>query len=47
MMTWQPDAEVTVIVLSNNYHSRDAVFLLSQQGMAEALGRPAPTAMAR
>ena len=47
LMTWQPDADVTVIVLSNNYHSRDAVFLLSQQGMAEALGRPAPTAMAR
>ena len=47
MVTWQADAEVTVIVLSNNYHSRDAVFLLSQQGMAEALGRPFPTAMAR
>lgn len=47
MVTWQPDADVTVIVLSNNYHSRDAVFLLSQQGMAEALGRPFPTAMTR
>jgi CubicO group peptidase (beta-lactamase class C family) len=47
MVTWQPDAEVTVIVLSNNYHSRDAVFLLSQQGMAEALGRSFPTAMTR
>lgn len=47
MVTWQPDGEVTVIVLSNNYHSRDAVFLLSQQGVAEALGRPFPTSMAR
>jgi hypothetical protein len=34
-------------VLSNNYHQRDAVFLLSQQGMAEALGRPFPTSMNR
>ncbi len=47
MVTYQPDADVTVIVLSNNYHSRDAVFLLSQQGMAEAMGRAFPTAMAR
>ena len=47
LVTWQPDAEVTVIVLSNNYHQRDAVFLLSQQAMAEALGRAFPTAMAR
>jgi CubicO group peptidase (beta-lactamase class C family) len=47
LMTYQPDEDVTVIVLSNNYHQRDAVFLLSQQGMAEALGREVPTAMAR
>lgn len=47
LMTYQPDADVTVIVLSNNYHQRDAVFLLSQQGMAEALGRPFPTIAAR
>ena len=47
MMSWQPEGEVTVIVLSNNFHQREAVFLLSQQGMAEALGRPFPTAMAR
>lgn len=47
MVTYQPDADVTVIVLSNNYHSRDAVFLLSQQGMAEALGRSFPTSMSR
>ena len=47
LMTWQPDEDVTVIVLSNNFHQRDAVFLLSQQGMAEALGRPFPTTMAR
>ncbi|MDP1911769.1 serine hydrolase [Brevundimonas sp.] len=47
LMTYQPDGDVTVIVLSNNFHQREAVFLLSQQGMAEALGRPFPTAMAR
>lgn len=47
LVAHQPDGDVTVIVLSNNYHQREAVFLLSQQGMAEALGRPFPTALAR
>jgi CubicO group peptidase (beta-lactamase class C family) len=47
LITHQPDADVTVIVLSNNFHQREAVFLLSQQGMAEALGRSFPTAMSR
>lgn len=47
LVTYQPDEDVTVIVLSNNYHQRDAVFLLSQQGMAEGLGRAFPTGMAR
>ncbi len=47
LVTYQPDGDVTVIVLSNNYHQREAVFLLSQQGMAEALGRPFPTALNR
>lgn len=40
-----PDQEITVVVLSNNYHLRDQVFLLSQQGLAEALGKPFPTVM--
>lgn len=47
LVTHQPDGDVTVIVLSNNYHQRDAVFLISQQAMAEALGRPFPTELAR
>lgn len=47
LVTYQPDEDVTVIVLSNNFHQREAVFLLSQQGMAEALGRPFPTSMTR
>ncbi|HEY0599679.1 serine hydrolase domain-containing protein [Brevundimonas sp.] len=47
LITHQPDSDVTVIVLSNNFHQREAVFLLAQQGMAEALGRPFPTATAR
>lgn len=45
LMSWQPDGQVTVIVLSNNYHQRAEVFLISQQGMAEALGHPFPTAL--
>lgn len=46
LTTWQPDEEVTVIVLSNNYHQREIVFLTSQQAMAEALGRTFPTRLA-
>lgn len=45
IVTYQPEADVTVIVLSNNYHLRDQVFLISQQAMAEALGRPFPTGL--
>ena len=47
LISYQPDQAVTVIVLSNNYHLRDQVFLLTQQGMAEALGRPFPTGLHR
>ncbi len=47
LVTWQPDSDVTVIVLSNNYHQRDQVLLIAQQAMAEALGRPIPTGMKR
>ena len=47
LVTYQPEGDVTVIVLSNNYHQRDQVFLISQQAMAEALGRPFPTTLAR
>ena len=47
LVTHQPDEDVTVIVLSNNYHQREAVFLISQQAMAEALGRPFPTEATR
>ncbi len=42
LITYQPDADVTVIVLSNNYHQRDQVFLIAEQAMAEALGREFP-----
>lgn len=47
LATYQPDADVTVIVLSNNYHQRDTVFLISQQAMAEALGHDLPRGMKR
>ena len=45
LVTYEPSQKITVVVLSNNYHLRDQVFLLSQQAMAEALGKPFPTAM--
>jgi CubicO group peptidase (beta-lactamase class C family) len=47
LVLFQPDQDVVVIVLSNNYHQRDQVFLIAEQAMAEALGRAFPTALAR
>ena len=47
LVVYQPDNDITVVVLSNNYHQRDQVFLLSQQALAEALGRDFPTGMKR
>ncbi|HEV7228355.1 serine hydrolase domain-containing protein [Brevundimonas sp.] len=47
MVAHQPEGDVTVIVLSNNYHRQPEVFLISQQALAEALGRPFPTALLR
>ena len=47
LVLYQPDQKITVIVLSNNYHQRDEVFLLAQQAMAEALGQPFPTTLSR
>lgn len=47
LMLYQPDEQITVIVLSNNYHQRDEVFLLAEQAMAEALGQPYPKALSR
>ena len=47
LLTYQPDADVTVVVLSNNYEQAWPVLLTSQRAMAEALGRPLPTGSAR
>jgi CubicO group peptidase (beta-lactamase class C family) len=47
LMSWQPGGQVTVVVLTNNYHQQEQVFLTTQQAMAEALGRAFPTAMVR
>ncbi|MHC3126705.1 beta-lactamase [Brevundimonas sp. GN22] len=47
LVTYEPTRKITVVVLSNNYHLRDQVLLISQQGMAEALGKPFPTALSR
>lgn len=46
MVTHQPESGVTVIVLGNNYHQRDEVFMIAQIAMAEALGRPIPERIA-
>jgi hypothetical protein len=46
-MLYQPEADVSVIVLSNNYHLRDQVFMIAEQAMAEALGREFPTQLDR
>lgn len=47
LVTWQPDQRVAVIVLSNNYHQQQQVLLISQQAMAEALGKDFPTGLER
>jgi CubicO group peptidase (beta-lactamase class C family) len=44
--TWQPEADLTVVVLSNRYDQGDAVLLATQRAVAEALGHPLPTAVA-
>ena len=42
LATYQPDSDVTVIVLSNSYYQREEVLLITQQAMAEVLGRSIP-----
>ena len=42
LATYQPDSDVTVIVLSNSYYQREEVLLITQQAMAEVVGRPIP-----
>lgn len=42
LATYQPDSDVTVIVLSNSYYQREEVLLITQQALAEVLGRPIP-----
>lgn len=44
LATYEPVSDTTVVVLGNNYHQREQVFLISQQAMAEALGHPFPQA---
>ncbi len=46
LMTYQPDAGVSVIILSNNYDGETPLGFLAQRAMAEALGRSVPTARA-
>lgn len=42
LVTYHPESEVTVVVLTNNYHQRDEVLLITQQALAETLGLPIP-----
>jgi CubicO group peptidase (beta-lactamase class C family) len=42
-MAHQPDADVHLIVLSNNYDGETSLGFLTSRGMAEALGRLVPT----
>ncbi len=42
LVTYHPGSEVTVVVLTNNYHQRDDVLLITQQALAETLGLPVP-----
>lgn len=45
LVSYLPGEDVTVVVLTNNYHQRDQVFLIVQQAMAEAIGAPFPTGL--
>jgi CubicO group peptidase (beta-lactamase class C family) len=45
LATHEPETDLTVVVLSNNYEQGRAVMLAGQRAMAEALGRPLPTAV--
>ena len=42
-MSHQPDADVHVILLSNNYDGETPLGFAASRAMAEALGRPVPT----
>jgi len=45
LISYLPDGDVTVVVLTNNYHQRDTVFLIVLQAMAEATGQTFPTGL--
>jgi CubicO group peptidase (beta-lactamase class C family) len=47
LATYQPDADVTVVALANDFGQGGGVLLASQRAMAEALGRPLPQAVVR
>lgn len=45
LISYLPDEDVIVVVLTNNYNQRDEVFLIAQQAMAEATGQAFPTGL--
>lgn len=46
LVTYHPAQDVTVVALSNYYHQRDALFLITQQAVAEVIGAPLPERIA-
>lgn len=46
LATHHPGDDVTVIALTNYYHQRDALFLITQQAIAEVIGAPLPDRIA-
>jgi len=47
LVSYQPENQVTVVVLTNNYHQLGPVFMVTQEAMAEALGHDFPTELHR
>lgn len=46
-LAWQPERDVTVVVLSNDYALWGEMMMAGHRAMAEALGRPPPVARVR
>ncbi|WP_262422231.1 serine hydrolase domain-containing protein [Brevundimonas denitrificans] len=46
LTTYHPAQDVTVVALSNYYHQRDALFVITQQAIAEVIGAPLPDRIA-
>ena len=47
LVTYVPGGDITAVVLSNRIDQSTQVLLAAEKGVAAALGRPAPTEIAR